>query len=205
MNATNRGVNRVILFVAGAVLLCVGAVAVLAAFWPAAADVWQSGLSAATEWMLAADAESRISDATTVSWFVVGVLAVLLVVVIAAVATISRLGGGRSSVVLHEEARGGAQGAVSIRHGFVSDLITRSLDSHDEIISVRVDARRLQGTDVLHVSVTPRQTVSPVVVAETVAGLLDNLATLLGRETPTFVSIHSGFRSRIAADQSRVA
>lgn len=204
MNATNRGVNRAILFTVGVLLIGVGGATVIAMLWPVAGDLWKSWLSAGADWMVSADQASRVSEATTVSWFTLAVLTFLVLVVVVAVIVIARLGGGRSSVVIREERGTGAQGSVTILHGFAADAITQSLASQEEILSSKVNARRLGGADVLHVSVTPRQNVSPVDVAETVTGLVDRLTTLLGREISTVVTIHSGIRSRLAADQSRV-
>lgn len=204
MNATNRGVNRVILLIAGILLICVGSATVMPILWPVAGDLWKGWLSTGVDWMVSADNASRISEATTVSWFTLAFLTLLVLLVVITVLVVARLGGGRSSVVIREEAEGEVQGSVTIRGGFAADAITQSLASHDEILSSKVNARRLWGADVLHVSVTPRQNVSPVEVAETVTGLVDRLATLLGREISTLVTIHSGIRSRLAADQSRV-
>lgn len=204
MNATNRGVNRVILFVVGVVLVAGGGAAATAALWPPAGEIWRTGLSRAVNGMLEADRASRISAATAASWFTVALLAVLLLIVVVAVRVIARLGGGRSGVVIREEAADGAQGPVTILPGFASDAITHSLASREEILSSRVNASRVRGADVLHVSITPRQNASPVDVVETVTTLVDNLATLTGRETPTLVSVHSGIRSRLAANRSRV-
>lgn len=205
MNATNRGVNRFVLFVVGLVLLVAGGAAVTASLWPAAGEVWGSSLSTATDWMREADRNTLVSDSTSLSWFVLGVLAVLLVIVIVAVVIIARLGGGRRSAVIRDDSMEGVYGPVTIRNEFASDAITHSLEGRDEILSSRVRARRVRGADVLHVSVTPRQNTSPAEVATTVGRLADNLATLVGRETPTYVSIHSGVRAKLASDQSRVS
>jgi hypothetical protein len=196
--------NRVILFIAGSVLLAAGGAAVLASVWPAASEIWAAWTGTAVSWMQDADEASRISDATTVSGFTVGVLAVLLIIVVAAVVVLSRLGGGRSSVVIRDDAGDGARGPVAIRQGFMSDAINHSLASRREILASRVSASRVRGAEVMHVSVTPRQNTSPVVVAGMVTRLVDNLAVLTGRETPTLISIHSGVRARFAGDQPRV-
>lgn len=185
-------------------LLTAGTAAVLASVWPVATRIWDDWTGRAVSWMQDADETSRISDATTVSGFTIGVLAVLLVIVAGAVAVIVRLGGGRSNVVIRDEGGDGAQGPVVIRQGFASDAITHSLASRGEILTSRVSASRVRGADVLHVSVTPRKNTSPVDVAETVTRLVDNLSTLTGRETPTLISIHSGVRARLAGDQPRV-
>ncbi|MEB4613719.1 hypothetical protein [Leucobacter sp. M11] len=196
--------NRIILLVTGLILLASGAAAATAMLSPVAGEVWRTSMTTTRDWMVHADQATRISEATTASWFTVALLALLLLVVVLAIVVIARLGGGRSSRVIREEACEGVQGAVTIRHGFAVDAITRALTGREEILSARVDTRRVRGADVLHVSVTPRQNTSPADVAGTVTMLVDNLATLTGRETPTLVSIRSGIRSRLAADQSRV-
>ncbi|PII83795.1 hypothetical protein BMH32_00615 [Leucobacter sp. OLJS4] len=204
MNATNRGLNRVVLLVVGATLLGLGGGAAAVAAWSPAGTAWSDWSSAAIAWMRDADRATRLSDSTSVSWFVLAILLLLVVVVAFAAVVLSRLGGGRSSTVIRDERGAGVQGPVTIHQGFAADLITRSLDAHDEILASRVSTRRLRGADVLQVTVTPRQNVSPVSVAETVSPLLDRLDALLGRRTPTLVTIRSGLRSRIAADESRV-
>ena len=204
MNATNRGTNRTLLLLTGLMLLAAGTCTILASVWPVAAQTWESWAGKTVSWIQDADASSRFSEATTVSGLIIGVLAVLLVIVVGAVAVIFRLGGGRSGVVIREESGEGTQGSVAIRHDFVSDAITHSLARCSDILTTRVSASRVQDNDVLHVSVTPRQNTSPVDVAETVTRLVDNLAILTGRETPTLISIHTGVRARFAADQPRV-
>lgn len=204
MNDTNRAMNRIILLVCGLVLLGAGAAAATSVLYPGAGEVWRTSMTTANDWMVHADQMTRISEATAASGFTVAFLAVLLLVVVFAIVVITRLGGGRSNSVIREEAREGVQGAVTIHHGFAADAITHALTRREELLSTRVDTRRVRGADMLHVSVTPRQNTSPVEVAETVTELVDNLATLTGRETPTLVSIRSGIRSRLAADQSRV-
>ncbi len=204
MNATNRGLNRSILFGAGIVLVAVGAAAVSPALWSRFADAWLQGADAATAWMHEADETTRLNESTPVSWFALAVLAVLLAVVVVACVIVARLGGGKSRTVIRQEAGDGAQGAVTVGHGFAVDAFTHALAGRPEILSFRVAARKVRGADVLHVSVTPRQQASPREVAETIGQLTENLSMLLGRETPTLVTIRSGIRSRLSADGSRV-
>ena len=204
MNATNRGVNRVVLFLVGILLIGVGAAAVMVAVWQTAGDLWTSWSSSAVEWAVSVNRASRLSESTPVSWLTLAILALLALVVVIAVIIMTRLGGGRSSVVFREESGAGAEGPVVILHGFAADAITQSLASCEEILFAKVNARRLWHTDMLHVSVTPRQNVSPVAVARTVSGLIDRLATLLGREISAIVTVHSGVRSRLASNQPRV-
>jgi len=204
MNATNRGLNRTVLFLVGVALVAIGATTVAAQLWPAAADAWRATASNTMAWMRQADEATRIVEGTTLSWMAVALVALLLVVVAVVVVLIARLGGGRTSVLLREEAADGAQGAVTIRDDFASDAIRHSLAGHDEILASRVTAHRIRGTDMLHVSVTARQNTSPADAARTVTGLVDNLSVLTGREMPTLVSIHAGIRARLASETPRV-
>ncbi|GAA1324798.1 hypothetical protein ACFSWE_03225 [Leucobacter albus] len=204
MNATNRGVNRAVLLIIGLALLGAGGAALAAAVWPAAATRWETAMAGAQAWLTAAEASTRLHESTTVSWLVVGALALLLAIVVVAVVIVARLGGGRSTTVTREDAGEGPLGAVTIAHGFAADALADSLARHDEILASRVSAGRVRGENVLHVSVTPRQNVSPVEVAALVGTLIDNLELLTGKQTPAFVSIHSSVRSKLAAEQPRV-
>lgn len=204
MNATNRAVNRAVLAVVGVGLALIGALVVTASSWSVIRDGWTQAWSATLAWMKAADRGTRISESTTVSWFVVGVLAVLLLIVILVIVIIARLGGGRSSTVVRVDAAGDLEGSVSVEKAFASDAITGALAGRDEILSARVSAATVHGTEVLQVSVTPRKNVSPSEVAATVTHLMENFAILTGRVTPTLVSIRSGVRTRVSAEKSRV-
>ncbi len=204
MNDTNRAVNRIVLIVVGLILLAAGAATALAALWPAAGEIWKSTSTTAVDWMTAAYNGTPVSENTVVNWFALGILAVLLLLVVSVIAVIANLGGGKSAVVVREDAPEDKFGPITIRGSFASEAITNSLSHNPAILSARVTSRKVKGEDVLHVSVTPRQNTSPTLVASTVSGLVDNLAELLGRPTPTVISIHSGVRARLASDQSRV-
>ncbi len=205
MNETNRGLNRAILLVVGLILFAAGAAAAAAALWPWVGTAWSEGLASGISWMHDAADRTRVTDDATPSWFVLAVLAVLVILVVLAVVVIARLGGGRSATVVRVDGFDGELGPITIRDGLASDAITRSLSRREEVLASRVTARRVGGSDVLHVSVTPRQSTSPREVAVTTGRLVDNLAVLTGTRTPTYISIHSGVRSRLAADRPRVS
>ena len=204
MNATNRAVNRIVLLIGGLVLLAAGAAALAVATIPVAADAWTSGIESTTEWIRDAHAATLFAAQPGASWLVVGVFAVLAAIVVIGFIVLAHLGGGRSGIVIRDDAGTGVEGPVTLRNGFAADAITGSLARQDEILTSRVSARRVRGREVLHVSITPRQNTSPVDIAETVARLVDNLAVVSGRKVPTLVSIRSGVRARMAAEQSRV-
>lgn len=204
MNGTNRVLNRIVLIVAGLVLLALGVAAILALAWPAAAQIWAEATETGRTWLEGAISASAIAG-STLSWFVVGVLAVVVLLVVLLVVLIAKLGGGRSSTVLQAGTADSPLGRVSIRSGFVSDAIRHSLGARDEILFSAVTAREVRRRPVLHVSVTPRQNASPRLVLSDVDRLVTNLTTLTGEDLPTYISIHSGLRAKLAQDQRRLA
>lgn len=204
MNDTNRAVNRGILLTVGLLLLGASGTALLALAWPEVGGAWTAGITAATDWLRQAEQSTRVTDATTLSWLLLAMLAALLLLLVLAVTVVARLGGGRSTVVIRAEAADGPNGPVTVRTRFAADAITHALERRDEILSSRVRSRRVRGASVLHVSVTPRPGTPPAEVAATVSRVIDNLATLLGQEVASYLSIHAGLQARFAADRSRV-
>lgn len=204
MNNTNRALNRAVLIVVGIVLLALGAAVVVLLVWPAAADIWTGATETGRTWLEDAIAATAIAG-STLSWLVVGVLAVIVLVVVLLVIVLTRLGGGRSRTVLRAGAADSPLGRVTIRSGFVSDALQHSLDRHDEILFSSVTASDVRKQPVLHVSVTPRQNTSPRAVLDDVDRLVANLVTLTGEDVPTYISIRSGLRARLARDQRRLA
>jgi hypothetical protein len=204
MNDTNRIVNRIVLIVAGLIMLAVGIAGILVFAWPSAADLWTGATGAGRTWLEDALAASAVAG-STLSWIVVGVLALVVLMIALLVVVIARLGGGRARSVLRSETSEGPLGRVSVRSGFVSDALRHSLQSHDEILFSSVTARDVRAQPMLHVSVTPRQNTSPRQVLDDVDRLITNLATLTGEELPTYISIHSGLRAKLAHDQRRLA
>lgn len=204
MNDTNRALNRTVLIIIGILLLGVGAVVVLAAVWPVAAETWTVATEAGRSWLEQALDGTAIAG-STLSWIVLGVLAVIVLLIALLIITLTRLGGGRSRTILRSGTHDGPRGRVIVRSGFVSDALQHSLDARDDILFSSVTASDVRDQPVLHVSVTPRQNTSPAQVRDDVDRLLANLSTLTGEDLPTFVSIRSGLRARLAHDQRRLA
>lgn len=203
MNRTNRFLNRALLFVVGLVLLVAGAgtVAVLSA--PAVGAWWTGAAAAARTWWHDTNAATTIAG-STISWLQLGVLAAIVLVVVLLVVLVSKLGGGRTGTLLRPGGLAGDRGRITVDAAFVSDAVKHSLQQRDEILRASVSASDFRTGPVMHVSVTPRQNTSPRQVADDLDVLLTNLTTLTGSEVPTYLSIHSGLRSRIARDQRRL-
>ncbi|MGR0221171.1 hypothetical protein [Agromyces sp. ZXT2-6] len=205
MNNTNRALNRTILLLVGIVLVGLGASAVIATAWPPAAEYWTRAGDAAGSWIEQAVDETMIGT-TTLSWMAVAALALIVLLVVILLATAVRIiGGSRSRTVFRSSGRENPLGRVVVEEGFVSDALTHSLEQRDEILFSSVTADDVRTQPVMHVSVTPRQNTSPRDVVEDVDQLVTNLAALTGRDMPTFISIHSGLRARLADDQRRLA
>lgn len=205
MNNTNRALNRIVLLLIGIVFLVLGAAAVAVIAWPAAAEYWTRAGEAGGAWIEQAIRTTMIG-ATTLSWLAVAVLAlILLLVILLIVALLGTIGGSRSHTVFRSNGQENPLGRLTIEEGFVSDALKHSLGQRDEILFSNVTANDIRKQPVMHVSVTPRQNTSPRYVAEDVDQLVTNLATMTGRDMPTFISIHSGFRAKLARDQRRLA
>lgn len=54
-------------------------------------------------------------------------------------------------------------------------------------------------------SVTPRQNTDPRALAEHVDTLVESLAKLTGQDVPTYISIHTGLRAKLAHDKQRLS
>lgn len=204
MNQTNRFLNRLILLLVGLLLLGGGAGVVVLYAWPAAADWWATTSTAAMSWLHDANARTLIAT-STLSWLVVGFLAVILLLIILLIIVLSRLGGGHTTALIRTSGQHNAAGRVIIDTAFASEALGRSLDQRPEILSSHVSVVSIRRTRIMHLSVTPRQNTSPRQLIDVVAHLLDNLAVLTDEATPTYVSIHTSIRSRFAHDERRVA
>jgi hypothetical protein len=205
MNNTNRALNRIVLLLIGIVFLLLGAAAVAVIAWPAAAEYWTRAGEASGAWIEQA-IETTMIGATTLSWIAVAVLAlILLLVILLIVALLGTIGESRSHMVFRSNGQENPLGRLMVEEGFVSDALKHSLGQRDEILFSNVTANDIRKQPVMHVSVTPRQNTSPRHVAEDVDQLVINLAAMTGRDMPTFISIHSGFRARLAHDQRRLA
>lgn len=205
MNNTNRALNRIVLLLIGIVFLLLGAAAVAVIAWPAAAEYWTRAGEASGAWIEQA-IETTMIGATTLSWIALAVLAlILLLVILLIVALLGTIGGSRSHLVFRSNAQENPLGRLMVEEGFASDALKHSLGQRDEILFSNVTANDIRKQPVMHVSVTPRQNTSPRHVAEDVDQLVINLAAMTGRVVPTFISIHSGFRAKLAHDQRRLA
>jgi len=156
MNATNRVMNRVLLFVAGAVVLGVG-VGALAAGVIAVGDspAWlQRPLSAV------ADAAATVSVST---WQLAGVGTVPVLLVVAAAAAVlltvillvflATRGRGGTKTVLEVDA---PDGRTAVDRTVLDALLTEPLIRRPDVLSARTSAYRIGRTRAVELAVTVR-------------------------------------------------
>ncbi|MFD4420239.1 hypothetical protein ACFWN7_01895 [Agromyces sp. NPDC058484] len=203
MNNTNRAANRIILLLVGIVFLALGGAAIILIVWPAAAEYWTGAGEAAENWIDQALETTKIGLGA-LSWIGLAVLALILLLIVLLIVALTGIGGRRSRTVLRSTGQENPLGRVTVQEAFASDALQHSLGTRDEILFASVTANNVKKRPVMHVSVTPRQNTSPRHVMEDIDHLVSNLATLTGKNVPTFVSMHSGIRAKLAHDQSRV-
>ncbi|MHC9045929.1 hypothetical protein ACYX8G_15205 [Microbacterium saperdae] len=204
MNNTNRALNRTLLLIIGLLFLGLGAIGIAIMSWPTATDTWKSAGTDAQSWLDQAFASTRIAG-SQISWIAVGGVAAIVVVIVLLILALTSVAGHRSKTVLRSSGAQNPLGRVTVTESFVSDAVKNSLATRDEILSTQVTANDIRREPVLHVAVTPRQNTDPRVLIDHVDRLLANLATLTGRETETYISIHTGLRARLAQDQRRLS
>ena len=203
MNNTNRALNRILLLIIGLLFLSLGALGIAIMSWPTATDTWKSAGTDAQSWLDQVFASTQIAG-SQISWIAVGGVAAIVVVIVLLILALTSVAGHRSKTVFRSSGAQNPLGRVTVTESFVSDAVKNSLSARDEILSTQVTANDIRREPVLHVSVTPRQNTDPRMLVDHVDRLLTNLATLTGRETETYISIHTGLRARLAHDQRRL-
>lgn len=204
MNNTNRALNRTLLLIIGLLFLGLGAVGIAIMSWPTATDIWTSAGENARSWLDQAIAATAIAGGS-LSWIGIGAVAAILVVVVLLIVALTSISGRRSKTAFRSSGAQNPLGRVTVTESFVSDAVKNSLAGRAEILSSQVTANDIRRQPVLHVAVTPRQNTDPRELIDHIDKLLTNLATLTGRESATFVSIHTGLRARLAQDQRRLS
>ncbi|GAA1229499.1 hypothetical protein JOF42_000271 [Microbacterium phyllosphaerae] len=204
MNNTNRALNRTLLLIIGLLFLALGALGIAIMSWPTATDIWTSAGKDARSWLDQAITATAIAGGS-LSWIGIGAVAAILVVIVLLILALTSIAGRRSKTAFRSTGAQNPLGRVTVTESFVSDAVKNSLATRDEILSAQVTANDIRNTPVLHVAVTPRQNTDPREVVDHIDRLLTNLATLTGRDTETYVSIHTGLRARLAHDQRRLS
>lgn len=193
MNSTNRGLNRLFIFIVGLLILTAGAAAILLAVLPAFAMQWKG-----TSSQLAGGAPSWVSDPAIgkASLLVLGIVLVSLILIVLLVVFIAKQGHGRSAAALQT-----SDGATSTRIDLAipRTLLEEHLKQRDEIVGLRISAYEVRSTPMLKISARCRRGVSPAVVAELIGRAVTDLEQIVGTDVPAFVQLTGGFRSGSAS------
>lgn len=202
MNDTNRALNRIFIFVVGLVFVAAGAAAGALLFWPWWAARWEDAGRLATDTVTEALSASPVPGAGF-SWWLLAAVAVLLVIVILMVLIIASVGGGGSREIYRRSIskQDRSSDRVLIDTSFAAEALKHSLDKRPDLVGSTVGAFTVKNQPVLHLGVTPRQGVSPRLIAEEAGLLLKNLATVVGDAPATCLTIHSGLRAKLGHDQ----
>lgn len=201
MNSTNRGLNRLGIFLFGFVLLVIGVAAVAAAVVPTWLDAWAS---------VAADVRKNSIGFITGPWFGpfahTGALIVIPLICAILIAlllwSIFRQGHGRTRTLLVETAtptgnKKPTGGSVLIDSAVAEQSIQHVLDDHPGLVSSSLTAYKVRGIAVLKITVTVHRGVSP----HQIRGFLDDTVAawdgVLGREIPVVLQINAGMVSRV--------
>lgn len=204
MNDTNRAFNRTVLIVVGLILVSAGAAVIAVFAWTAAQDVWAQATTASQTWLQDAAAASALNGSAA-SWLAVGILALIVVVIAIALIAMFRVGGGRSHTLVDASGSRSEFGTVRVQSAFASDAMQNALADRADLLSTSVTTHTVRSASVMHVRIIPRQNTSPRRIADDVDRLAENLATLTGEQIPTYISIHSSLRARLAKDERRLA
>lgn len=182
MTSHGRTLNRVLLFLLAALVLCVGVVAA----WPLVTGRSLPLLDDVSEVVAA-----RGITAQTIAWIVAGALAVAVVVALAVILTRPPR---RFRAALDQD-------GVTIDHDVVEDLFASALAATPDVLGVSsaTSKRRGRRTVGLTVRLRPRADLAAVLTA--VEAALESTDRLLGVRLPLAVQLTGGIRSTFAHDR----
>ncbi|MFT2815441.1 hypothetical protein [Leifsonia sp. A12D58] len=194
MNNTNRGANRLLIFVCGLLLLVVGAVAVAGALVPSIRDGWKDSIDEINAQMSTWLQQTALGS-TGVSWIMPAILVLLVIAIVLLIVFIARQGRGHTGTALTESTS--EHGTTIIDAAVPQNAIQDALAKRPEFVTSHVSMYKVRRTPVLKVAVTCRRGVSPRDAALIVESKLRALDELLGREIPALVQISGGLRARV--------
>jgi len=195
MTNTNRGLNRLFIFVVGLIVFILGLAAAALNLIPAILTGWENTAPTVLENINEAHASTRL--AAGVSWITVGVIAVLIMLVLLLLVFIFRQGHGRTGRLIRDDRTD--HGVTVIDSAVAEEALQSVLNGRPELVSAHVSTFDVKGAPTLKVSVTARRGVSPREIATTVESAVHALDAMLGREIPTYLHISGGFRARTSS------
>lgn len=198
MNSTNRILNRIFVFLVGALVLTGGATLALVALVPLIRDSWTNatrvGIDGATRWLQATPLpESLVPVNGSWLWLIVLAAGALLIAVLVTFSL--RQGHGHTGrlVTLNGET---SSGAVAIESKVAEHAIEDALTNRPELVASHVSTYRVKNQSALKVVITCRRGISPREASRIVNEVLISFDNLLGLQLPALVQISGGFRAR---------
>jgi hypothetical protein len=196
MNSTNRGLNRLFIFIIGLLLLILAAAFAAIAFVASLRSGWDAEAPTVQDNVDGVFAASPLFGTGT-SWIGVGVIAVMVLLIALLVVFIVKQGRGRTHRLIRDEQT--EHGVTIIDAAVAEDVLKDALKDRPELVSASVSTYDVRGTPTLNVSVTARRGVSPKQIAHTVEAAVRALDSVLGHEVPVVLQIGGGFRARTTA------
>ncbi len=181
MTTTNRGFNRVLLFLIGLISIIVGAVIGAGVLQPVRDALGQ-----------VVTLPEQVSVPDTALWIIAGVCAVVIVLALVVVFT---RGGGGTSVAVRERS---GDDQVTVNVALVRDVIDHELTGVHDIVGSKVDTYLVKKTRAARIKVHVRRGGDAVTVLDAVDHALSTLDATLGRQIPVLVHLTGGTRTALA-------
>ncbi|MCW3765352.1 hypothetical protein OCL88_02595 [Paenarthrobacter sp. PAE-2] len=198
MRNTNRALNRILLSVAGVVLLGAGAALIAAGNLPGAAESWTTTAASAREAVRELAGIAPLPDPVRSWWLVLGI-AVLLAGAILGAAWIASQGGGRTPRLAEDSE--GIAGRTVVDAGLVSAAVKEALRGNPDVLATSVSAWESRRGTALRLRLEARNGACPRELADTAVRLLQQLDAWLGHPVPALVRITTGPRTQVSGSR----
>lgn len=189
MNATNRVANRVLLFLAGVLLLVAGAGALAAGMLSGGeAPTWlrQPAAAIADAWTAAAGQTVEIAGVGTVSALLLSAAAAVLILLLLLLLFLGSRRSGRTRTVLEVD---GETGRTTVDRDVVDAVLTAPLMRRPDVLSVRTAAYRLGRIRGVELAVTVRPGAPLGAVVATAEAAVREGDALLGERLPVLLHL----------------
>ena len=187
MTTTNRGLNRVLLFLIGLIAIIVGVTVGAGVLQPVRDAIRPYGTL-----------PRQVDVPDTALWIIAGACAVVIILALVVVFT---RGGGGTSVAVRERT---GDDQVTVNVALVRDVIDHELRDVHDVVSSRVDTYLVKKQRAARIRVHVRRGGDAVTVLDAVDHAVTTLDRTLGREVPVLVHLTGGTRTALSQTSSRV-
>lgn len=201
MNHTNRALNRLLLAIAGLILIAVGGLAAASALDARVRDGWTQSADSAVTWWQNLQSSAPLQDPFG-SWWTLALIAALVVLAVLCFSWLTRQGGGRTST-------GGTDvdaelGDTAVDVSYLESAVAAAVAGNTSILGSSVTAwrgRRSGARNGLRLTLQTRRGASPRDVADLAEALVSSIDELMGHRATVLVRIVSGTKSKLAGAQ----